>query len=182
MFLYWRVTECLGLMCATHRSLEVHVQMPTWNPVIIASGERGVLKTAFGKAINLEGKKTAWCDKIFEILFIIFILKWTLLPPYFSSKRGKEGSPFSGKMGLSEEHGVSLWSEERAKSLPLNQADRAGFCKGAHFCGYRINRKLAFFFWSHDWKTHETQQVTSDRITFFLPENCWREMEVFLQE
>lgn len=31
--------------------------MPTWNPVIIASGREKVLKTAFGRNINLAKKK-----------------------------------------------------------------------------------------------------------------------------
>ena len=34
-------------MCVTHQNLEVCALMPTWNPVIIASGRKKVLKAAF---------------------------------------------------------------------------------------------------------------------------------------
>lgn len=46
----------------THQNLEVCALMPTWNPVIIASGRKKVLKTVFAgtgveKSINLARKK-----------------------------------------------------------------------------------------------------------------------------
>lgn len=60
--------------------------------------ERGVLKKAFGKTINLERKKkSAWHDKIFEILFIIFILKWTRLSPTSTPKEEKRPPPSQGR-------------------------------------------------------------------------------------
>lgn len=96
------------------------------------------------------------------------------------SKRGKEATPFSGKMGISEQQRVSLSSEERAKALPLNHAETASFCKGACLCGYRINRNLAF-----GAMTGRIRKLSKSYLTellFFLPENCWREIEVSLKE
>lgn len=64
--------------------------------------------------------------------------------PPTSPKEEKKAVPSQGRWASLRNTGCTF-SEGRAKSLPLNVADRTGFCKGAHYCGYRINRKLAFW-------------------------------------
>lgn len=97
--------------------------MPTWNPVIIASGREKVLKTAFGRNINLAKKKkeeeeggSAQCDNILISYLSSSSLKSTLPPLVSALKAGSRADTPQGRWGTAGDRQVSPSSEETEQS------------------------------------------------------------------